>query len=262
VRVSAAPRWRQSARHDELLDGEQMFEYNWIDLCIVSAGTGARELAMTEGLSVRQKGILDFVQEFLKENGYPPTIREIGAAMGISSTSVVSYHLQKLEAFGHIARNPDISRGMRLTRTEVSHEPTGGVVHLPLLGRIVAGEPIPVPSSDFSLMGDDTIELTREVLGDTAGLYALEVEGNSMIDALVHDGDVVVMRQQHRVENGEMAAVWLKDREEVTLKRFYQEPTGRVRLQPANPSMHPLFIEDPDLVEVQGKVVMVIRQLD
>ncbi|MEA3340180.1 MAG: S24 family peptidase, partial [Chloroflexota bacterium] len=94
-----------------------------------------------------------------------------------------------------------------------------------------------------------------------AGLYALEVEGNSMIDALVHDGDVVIMRHQQRVENGEMAAVWLRERGEMTLKRFYQEIDGRVRLQPANPTMQPIYVDDPRLVEVQGKVVMVVRQL-
>ncbi|MBE9506569.1 MAG: repressor LexA, partial [Chloroflexi bacterium] len=133
-------------------------------------------------------------------------------------------------------------------------------VELPLLGRIVAGEPIPVPASDFPLMGDETIELTRDILGDPEGLYALQVEGNSMIDALVHDGDIVVMRHQQRVENGEMAAVWLKERGEVTLKRFYQEESGDVRLQPANPTMRAIYVA-PSQVEVQGKVVMVIRQL-
>jgi len=135
------------------------------------------------------------------------------------------------------------------------------VVRVPLLGRIAAGEPIPVPDSDFPLMADETIELTRDILGKAEGLYALEVQGDSMIDALVHDGDIVVMHHQQQVENGEMAAVCLKDRREVTLKRFYQEEGGRVRLQPANPTMRPIYIDDPLQVEVQGKVVMVIRQL-
>ena len=135
------------------------------------------------------------------------------------------------------------------------------MVQVPLLGRIVAGAPIPVPASDFALMGDETVELTRGILGDEKGLYALQVEGDSMIDALVHDGDIVIMRHQQRVENGEMAAVWLREKEEVTLKRFYQEQGGRVRLQPANPTMVPIYVEDPRQVEVQGKVVMVIRQL-
>jgi repressor LexA len=211
---------------------------------------------MSESLSERQHKILEFLREYLDENGYPPSIREIGAAAGISSTSVVSYNLKRLEEKGYIGRDPDVSRGLKLIAA-ISAQ----VVRLPLLGRIVAGEPIPVPASDFPLMGDETIELTRDLLGDPEGLYALQVQGNSMIDALVHDGDIVVMRHQQRVENGEMAAVWLKGNGEVTLKRFYQEEGGRVRLQPANPTMKPIFVDDPRQVEIQGKVVMVIRHL-
>lgn len=216
---------------------------------------------MDKRLSERQQRILEFLNEYIEENGYPPSIREIGAAAGISSTSVVSYNLRRLEERGFISRDRVVSRGLKLTTATRRLVMPETVVRLPLLGRIVAGEPIPVPASDFRLMGDETIELTRDILGDPEGLYALQVEGNSMIDALVHDGDVVVMRYQQRVENGEMAAVWLKDREEVTLKRFYQEEGGRVRLQPANPTMKPIYVDDPRLVEVQGKVVMVIRQL-
>jgi len=212
-------------------------------------------------LSERQYRILEFLSQYIEKNGYPPSIREIGAATGISSTSVVSYNLRRLEEEGYISRDRDISRGLKLNSIARAQVMPDSVVRLPVLGRIVAGEPIPVPASDFALMGDETIELTRDILGDLEGLYALQVEGNSMIDALVHDGDIVVMRHQRQVENGDMAAVWLKDREEVTLKHFYQEQGGRVRLQPANPTMLPIYVDDPSLVEVQGKVVMVIRQL-
>jgi repressor LexA len=214
---------------------------------------------MAEHLSERQSRIIEFLGEYMEEHGYPPSIREIGAAAGISSTSVVSYNLKRLEEKGFISRDEEISRGITLTDTARTQVVPQAVVHVPLLGRIVAGEPLPVPGSDFSLMGDETIELTRDILGDPAGLYALEVQGNSMIDALVNDGDVVIMRYQRKVENGEMAAVWLKEREEVTLKRFYDEG-AQVRLQPANPSMGPIYV-DPLQVEVQGKVVMVVRQL-
>jgi len=216
---------------------------------------------MDEDLSKRQQRILEFVSDYIEENGYPPSIREIGAAAGISSTSVVSYNLRRLEERGYLSRDREVSRGLKLTSTARAQVASEAVVRLPLLGRIVAGEPIPVPASDFPLMGDETIELTRDILGDPQGLYALQVEGNSMIDALVHDGDIVIMRHQRRVENGEMAAVWLKDREEMTLKRFYQEEGGRVRLQPANPTVKPIYVDDPRQVEVQGKVVMVIRQV-
>jgi repressor LexA len=216
---------------------------------------------MGDRLSKRQRRILEFLNEYIEENSYPPSIREIGAAADISSTSVVSYNLRRMEEKGYISRDREVSRGLKLTSAAHARMTPEAVVRLPLLGRIVAGEPIPVPASDFSLMGDETVELTRDILGDPEGLYALQVQGNSMIDALVHDGDIVVMRHQQRVENGDMAAVWLKDREEVTLKRFYQEEGGRVRLQPANPTMRPIYVDDPRLVEVQGKVVMVIRQL-
>ena len=216
---------------------------------------------MDKRLSERQRDMLEFLGEYIAENGYPPSIREIGAATGTSSTSVVTYNLTRLEEKGYISRDREVSRGLKLTSVARSQVMPDSVVRLPLLGRIVAGAPVPVPASDFRLMGDETIELTRDFLGDPEGLYALQVEGNSMIDALVHDGDIVVMRYQRRVENGEMAAVWLKEREEVTLKRFYQEAGGRVRLQPANPTMQPIYVDDPRQVEVQGKVVMVIRQL-
>jgi repressor LexA len=227
----------------------------------VSARWAGEEVEMGDRLSERQQRILEFLGEYITENGYPPSIREIGAAAEISSTSVVSYNLHRLEERGYISRDREVSRGLKLTSEADAQIAADAVVRLPLLGRIVAGAPIPVPASDFDLMGDETIELTRDILGDPDGLYALQVQGDSMIDALVHDGDIVVMRHQQRVENGEMAAVWLREQEEVTLKHFFQESGGRVRLQPANPTMSPIYVDDPRLVEIQGKVVMVIRQL-
>jgi len=217
---------------------------------------------MGERISKKQRRILEFVDEFVGDNGYPPSMREICAATGISSTSVVSYNLDRLEEGGYIIRDREVSRGLRLADAGRKRVMSDRVVRLPLLGRIVAGEPVPVPSSDFALMGDETIEVSRDILGDLEQLYALEVEGNSMVDALVNDGDIVVMQHQNRVENGEMAAVWLRGEGEVTLKHFYQESSGRVRLQPANPTMDPIYVDDPSRVEVQGKVVMVIRKLD
>lgn len=217
---------------------------------------------MGERISKKQRKILDFVAQHIEDNGYPPSMREICAATGISSTSVVSYNLNRLEEAGFIARDREVSRGMRLAQDDNQGGPLDALVRLPLLGRIVAGEPVPVPSSDFALMGDETIEVSRDILGDLEELYALEVEGNSMVDALVNDGDIVIMQHQNRVENGEMAAVWLRGEGEVTLKHFYQESNGRVRLQPANPTMDPIYVDDPSRVEVQGKVVMVIRKLD
>lgn len=216
-------------------------------------------------LTERQQEILRYVWEFTQERGYPPSIREIGGAVGIASTSAVKYQLERLERAGLIERDRGYSRGLRLSDMAEALLPSAGgedrLVSVPLLGVIVAGEPIPVPPSDFARMGiEETVELTRGILGDPRDLFALRVQGDSMIDALVHDGDIVIMRHVPRVENGEMAAVWLRDREETTLKRVYWEDR-RVRLQPANPTMAPVYVDDPAQVEVQGKVVMVIRRV-
>lgn len=210
-------------------------------------------------LSERQKKILDFVEAFVRENNYPPTIREIGEAVGISSTSVVNYNLNILEKAGYITRNKVVSRGLKLVNRPTASRAKDDIIRIPLLGRIAAGEPIPIPSGDLPSFGYETIELTRGIIGKEEGLYALQVKGNSMIDALIHDGDIVIMRHQEEAANGELVAVWLKDQEETTLKRFYLEG-DRVRLQPANPTMEPIYVH-PANVKIQGKVVLVIRQL-
>ncbi len=208
-------------------------------------------------LTDRQQAILDFIREFAVKTKYPPTIREIGKSVGISSTSVVNYNLNVLEKQGLIARDKTISRGIKLLG-ELPETPPVETMRIPVLGRIAAGEPMPVPGSDFAILGDEVIELTRDLLpGDDKNVLALQVRGNSMVDAMIGDGDIVVMQQRQKADNGDLVAVWLKDREETTLKRFYLEK-GKVRLQPANPTMQPIFA-DPKNVEVQGKVVLVIR---
>jgi repressor LexA len=208
-------------------------------------------------LTNRQQAILDFIRDFAGKAKYPPTIREIGKSVGISSTSVVNYNLNVLEKQGLIARDKTISRGIKLVG-EASETVPVETVRIPVLGRIAAGEPMPVPGSDFAILGDEVIELTRELLPvDDKNVFALQVRGNSMVDAMIGDGDIVVMQQRQKADNGDLVAVWLKDREETTLKRFYLEK-GKVRLQPANPTMQPIFA-DPKNVEVQGKVVLVIR---
>jgi repressor LexA len=214
---------------------------------------------MAKDLSKRQQRILDFIRDFIDEHQFPPTIREIGESVGISSTSVVSYNLKILERERMIERNPEISRGIRLAEELV--ERVADVIRVPLLGRIAAGVPIPVPDVDappFDL--EDSVELTRDIVKDDRDVYALEVQGDSMIDALINDGDIVLMRHQERVENGELAAVWIKDQEETTLKRFYLEGS-QVRLQPANPAMQAMHYPAKN-VRVMGKVVCVIRQLN
>lgn len=211
------------------------------------------------GLSVRQQAIIEFIQRFTRDHHYPPTIREIGHDVGISSTSVVNYNLNILEREGLIERDKEVSRGIKLVGAAAEALDPLGLVTVPILGRIAAGEPIPVPSSNFATMGDETLELTRGLLpADTRDIYALQVRGTSMIDAMIGDGDIVVMKHQQEARNGDLVAVWLRDKEETTLKRFFLE-SNRVRLQPENPTMKPIYV-DPDEVEVQGKVVLVVRR--
>ncbi len=212
-------------------------------------------------LSERQQQIYNFMMRFSGEKGRPPTIREIGKAVGISSTSVVNYNLNILEKAGLIAREKQVSRGLRLTATNGRSLNGDKFVQIPLLGRIVAGKPVPIPDPGTSALEGESVTLTRDLVPDAAdNLYALQVRGESMIDASIHDGDIVVMRHQEIAQNGDLVAVWLKNRHETTLKRFYREP-NRVRLQPANPNFEPIYAK-PENVEIQGKVVLVIRQLE
>ena len=214
-------------------------------------------------LSERQKKMLDFIQKFGQQNGYPPSIREIGEAVGISSTSVVNYNLNRLVEEGYVARDQNVSRGIRLTeKLARASERLTNVIRIPLVGRIFASQPVHLPSTDSPIFGaDEAIEITRGLLSAQEGLFALQVKGDSMIDAMVNDGDIVVMKRQDEWRNGDMVAVWLKDREETTLKHIYRDGS-RVRLQPANPTMKPIVIEDPSRLEVQGKVMLVVRQLN
>jgi len=132
---------------------------------------------------------------------------------------------------------------------------------VPVIGQIAAGEPIPVPTPDTwdVIASSETLEITEDLTRERKGVYALKVRGSSMVDALINDGDIVLMQYVNVVENGEMAAVWLKAEKEATLKKVYIEP-GQVRLQPANSQMGPIYAA-PDNVEIQGKVIAVIRQL-
>jgi len=213
-------------------------------------------------LSPRQQDMLSFLQRFIEENGYPPTIREIGQGVKTSSTSVVSYNLNILQAKGYIQRDREISRGVKLVEKGMRRPTTASassVVRIPVLGRIVASEPVPIPDENFSPLDvDESIALTRDIVREKGPIYALQVKGDSMIDALIHDGDIVVMRRQSEVKNGDLVAAWLKAEKETTLKRFYRESRTRVRLQPANPTMGPIFVH-PSNLEIQGKVIAVIR---
>ena len=209
-------------------------------------------------LSEKQHHIVGFIDRFLADRGYPPTIRDIQAGCKISSTSVVDYNLDILEREGHIRRHAEVSRGIELlNRTLASESP----VPVPIIGQIAAGEPIPVPTPDTwdVTAASETLEIPRELTRDREGVYALRVKGMSMVDALINDDDIVLMQYVNVVENGEMAAVWLKAEKEATLKKVYVEP-DRIRLQPANSQMQPLYVA-PNNVEIQGRVIAVIRQV-
>jgi repressor LexA len=209
-------------------------------------------------LSAKQRRILEFTQSFIQDHDYPPSIRQIQEACDISSTSVVDYNLRILEKQGYIRRDREVSRAIELLEA-------GGrrprVVAVPIIGTIAAGQPIPVPTADTwqSYDPDETLELPPDMVGGRENVYALRVKGNSMIDALVNDGDIVIMESTATARDGDMVAAWLKREQEATLKRFYREGP-RVRLQPANEAMEPIRT-DADNVEVQGRVIGAIRAM-
>lgn len=209
--------------------------------------------------SSRQQRIIDFIRRFGADRGYPPTIRDIVDGCDISSTSVVDYNLNILEKEGYIRRHHEVSRGIELlNRLSPTSE---HYLRIPIIGQIAAGEPIPVLTSDSwnVTAASETLEVTEDLTKSRQGVYALKVRGSSMVDALINDGDIVLMQYVNVVENGEMAAIWLKAEKEVTLKKVYREP-GRIRLQPANIRMKPIYAK-PDNVEIQGRVIAIIRQL-
>ncbi len=210
-----------------------------------------------KALSPKQTRILQFIRKFIDTRGYPPTVRDIVSGCKISSTSVVAYNLTRLETAGYIRRHADISRGIELITNQRGNRHT---VTIPVIGEIAAGEPIPVPHSDtWETVAPEELVITEDLTRGKQKVYALRVRGNSMIDALIKDGDIVLMEHVTSAENGDMVAAWLKAEKEVTLKRLFRE-TDRVRLEPANTQVQPIYTT-PDNVEVQGKVITVIRQL-
>lgn len=207
----------------------------------------------TIGHNDTRERILKYIHDYYAQHDYAPTVRDILKGLTISSTAVVQHHLNILQRQGRIHRDPEVFRSIRLV------DKKGGLVPVPVLGMIAAGKPIPVPSADtWATVADDILELPRELTGGKQ-VYALRVKGRSMIDALIDDGDIVIMEPTNTAENGQMVAAWLKNEHEVTLKRFYRDRTG-VTLKPANQSMQPIH-QPAENVEVQGRVVGVIRKL-
>jgi repressor LexA len=197
-------------------------------------------------LTKRQREILDYLNEFIQDHGYAPSLEEIGRRFGLSSLATVHKHLTNLQEKGFIKRSWNRSRSVELVPTR-----TGGrALELPLLGYVAAGVPIE------AIAGVETIAVPENLVGrrDT---YVLRVKGDSMIDEQIRDGDFVIVEDRKMAENGEMV-IALVGGSDVTLKKFFRE-NGRVRLQPANPAMQPLILEAGQ-VQVQGVVVGVMRK--
>ena len=211
---------------------------------------------MVDGLNPRQREILDFLTEHARSHAYPPTVREIGQAVGLSSSSTVQNHLNTLEQRGYIRRDPTKSRTVEVVGSERTDGsavfPRGFAV--PLVGRVAAGAPILAEQNI-----EDHLTLGPEIAGDDC--FALHVRGDSMIEAGIHDGDLVIVRPARDARNGEIVVARLEDPDtgeaDATVKRFFRE-SGRVRLQPENSALEPIYVRD---VTIEGVVVAGVRIL-
>ena len=197
-------------------------------------------------LTKRQREILDYLQDFIQQHGYAPSLEEIGRRFGLSSLATVHKHLTNLQEKGFIKRAWNRSRSVEMIPTNSG----GRAVDLPLLGYVAAGSPIEAVATT------ETIAVPEDLVGrrDT---YVLRVRGNSMIDEQICDGDFVIVEDRKTAQNGETVVALLSG-SDVTLKKLYRE-NGRVRLQPANPTMQPIYV-DPEQLQVQGVVVGVMRK--
>ena len=205
-------------------------------------------------LTKRQQQVLDFIRSWMRDNPYPPTVREIGEGLALSSPSTVQAHLKQIEAKGYIRRGESKSRSIELVDPlddAVAPEPElpRNVVSLPLVGRVAAGEPILAEQNI-----EDNVPLPTDIVGDAAS-FLLEVHGESMINAGILDGDYVVVREQSTANNGDIVVAMID--EGATVKTFYREP-DRIRLQPQNPSMDPIYTRDAAIL---GKVIALFRSL-
>ena len=199
-------------------------------------------------LTKRQRQILDYVQSFIEAYGYSPSFEEIAEHFGYSSLATVHEHLSNLEQKGFLRKNYNKSRSLEVVPAEMGTL----AVELPLLGSVAAGLPIEALRDN-----EDTVAVPHDMV-PKGNNYVLRVKGNSMVDEQIRDGDYIIVNSRQTAENGEMV-VALVDGEAATVKKFYRERDGRIRLQPANPTMQPMYFQ-PAEVQIQGIVVGVIRK--
>ena len=199
-------------------------------------------------LTKRQKEILDYLQGYHEEKGYAPSFEEIARRFGYSSLATVHEHLENLKQKGYIRKSYNASRSIELVPVGVQVS----AVELPLLGNVAAGQPIE------AIVDQETIAVPEDFLARGGRHYVLRVRGDSMIDEQIRDGDYIVVNSRQTAQNGEMV-VALVEGDSATVKKFYRERDGRVRLQPANVTMNPMFFR-PNDVMIQGIVIGVIRR--
>ncbi|WP_153127474.1 transcriptional repressor LexA [Peribacillus tepidiphilus] len=203
-------------------------------------------------LSKRQQDILEFIKEEVKKKGYPPSVREIGEAVGLASSSTVHGHLARLESKGLIRRDPTKPRAIEILDIEEdAHIPRRGVINVPLVGKVTAGQPITAIENV-----EEYFPLPEHLAGHDEQVFMLEIMGESMIEAGIHDGDYVIVRQQKTANNGDIV-VAMTDENEATVKRFFKEK-DHFRLQPENSSMDPIILKN---VSILGKVIGLYREI-
>lgn len=207
---------------------------------------------MMTNLSKRQREILDFIKRSVREKGYPPSVREIGKAVGLSSSSTVHGHLARLEAKGLIRRDPTKPRAIEILDNDPAIEADFNVRKVPVVGRVTAGQPITAIENI-----EDYFPLPENIAPGGDQVFMLEVIGDSMIEAGILDGDYVIVRQQQTAENGDIVVAMTED-DEATVKRFYKE-NNYIRLQPENSTMDPIIVTN---VTILGKVIGVYRKID
>ncbi|NBI27816.1 transcriptional repressor LexA [Chengkuizengella marina] len=201
-------------------------------------------------LSTRQQSILDFIKEEVQKKGYPPSVREIGEAVGLASSSTVHGHLERLEKKGFIRRDPTKPRAIEILDEENPTIVTSSITQVPLIGKVTAGLPILATENI-----EEYFPLPNHYVGDY-NVFMLQIVGESMIEAGIHDGDYVIVRQQQSANNGEIV-VAMTEENEATVKRFFKE-SNHFRLQPENSTMEPILLNE---VSILGKVVGLFRDI-